>query len=106
MSEKNRTHVFRPEEPPEHDGKSYPELTFRKMKAKDLVASDLVKGELRKSFAIFASMADVPIQVIEDLDGDDFVRMGLEVAHLMGKSGKKAADEAKAKLMGAVAGEA
>lgn len=75
----------------EHDGKTYKSLTLRKMKAKDIVASDLVTGEARKGMAIFASMAGVPIQVIEDLDADDFEKLGLEAAPLMGKRGRRMA---------------
>ena len=74
--------------PVEHDGKTYASLTLRKMKARDLVAGDLVSGETRKAFAIFASMADVPIQVIEELDVDDFEAVGREAAPLMGKSAR------------------
>jgi len=84
-------------DPIEHDGKSYSVLTLRKMKAKDLVAGDLVKGDTRKAMAIFASMAGVPIQVIEDLDVDDFEGLGEAATPLMGKSAEKAMAEAKAK---------
>lgn len=69
----------------EHDGKTYTSLTLRRMKAKDLVAGDLVSGEARKAFAIFASMAGVPIQVVEELDMDDFEKVGREAGPLMGK---------------------
>ncbi len=79
------TITFTPVEPLTHDGKTYSSLTLRKMKAKDLVAGDLVQGETRKVFAIFASMASVPIQVIEELDVDDFERLGEVAAPLMGK---------------------
>ena len=80
-------------EPVEHDGKSYSSLTLRKMKAKDLVAGDLVTGDTRKGFAIFASMADVPIGVIEELSIDDFERLGQEAGPLMGKSAAAAMDK-------------
>jgi hypothetical protein len=83
-------------EPVTHDGKSYPSLTLRKLKAKDLVAGDLVQGETRKAFAIFASMAGVPIQVIEELDVDDFELLGREAAPLMGKSAAAAMAKAPA----------
>lgn len=89
MSDKNKL-VFKLSESVSHGEKAYIELTFRKMKARDLVAMDAVQGEMRKTFALFASMADVPIQVIEEMDGDDFIRMGAEVAPLMGKSAKAA----------------
>jgi hypothetical protein len=78
------------DEPVTHDGKLYASLTLRKMKAKDLVAGDLVTGDTRRAFAIFASMAGVPIGVIEELDVDDFERLGREAAPLMGKSAQAA----------------
>lgn len=84
-------------EPVEHDGKTYATLTLRKMKAKDLVAGDLVSGDSRKAFAIFASMAGVPIQVIEELDIEDFEALGEAAVPLMGKSAAKAQAELVAK---------
>jgi hypothetical protein len=47
-------------------------------------------GTERKAFAIFASMAGVPIQVIEALDMDDFDKLSQEATPLMGKSAEKA----------------
>ncbi len=85
-----KTITFTLETPVEHDGQTYTTLTLRKMKAKDLVAADLVNGNLRKSLAIFASMAGVPIMVMEELDTDDFNRLGREAAPLMGKLAVKA----------------
>lgn len=76
--------------------KTYASLTFRKMKAKDLVAQDLVKGEQRQSMALFASMAGVPIGVIEELDVDDYEKLALEVAPLLGKSAMAAMAAVKA----------
>lgn len=93
----SKTHVFTPSEPVTFGSKTYKDLTFRKMKAKDLVAGDLVTGEARKGMAYFASMADVPIGVIEELDVDDFERMSEEVAPLMGKSSQEALRRAKEK---------
>lgn len=65
---------------------TYKSLTFRKMKGKDMCAGDLVSGDTRKGFAIFASMADVPITVIEELSADDVEKVGLACMPLMGKS--------------------
>lgn len=90
--------TFTPDTPPVHNGKSYPVLSMRKMKAKDLVSADLVAGDTRKVFAVIASMADVPIQVIEDLDGDDYDRLEELVKPLMGKS-MRAMVEARGRRM-------
>lgn len=79
--------------PVEYQGKTYTSLTFRKLKAKDLVASDLVDGEVRKSIAIFASNAGVPMGVIEELDLDDFERIGEEIRPLLGKLASRLAGQ-------------
>lgn len=81
-----KTVTVKLETPVEFNKATYSELTFRKAKARDFVAADLVKGDARRGFAILASMADVPLQVIEELDIDDFEAIGAEVAPLMGKS--------------------
>ena len=68
------------------NGETFAQLTLRKLKARDLVAGDLVTGEAHRAMAMFASMAGVPLGVIEELDIDDFERLGQEAAPLMGKS--------------------
>jgi hypothetical protein len=93
----NQTTTFTPTEPITYNDKVYPALTLRKMKAKDLVAGDLVTGDMRKSFAILASMASVPIGVVEELDIDDFERLSEVAAPLMGKSARAAIKAAKEK---------
>lgn len=72
--------------PVSFNGATFERLTMRKMKVKDLVAGDLATGDTAKTIAIFASMANVPIQVIEELDMDDFEQLSREAAPLMGKS--------------------
>ncbi|ABE63167.1 hypothetical protein Nham_2376 [Nitrobacter hamburgensis X14] len=94
----SHTVTFTPESPITYNDKAYPALTLRKMKAKDLVAGDLVTGDTRKAFAIYASMAGVPIGVIEELDIDDFERLSEVAAPLMGKSAKAAIKAAKEKI--------
>lgn len=93
----SKTVTFTPSEPVTYNDQAYPSLTLRKMKAKDLVAGDLVTGETRKSFAIIASMAGVPMGVIEDLDIDDFERLSEVATPLMGKSAQAALAAARAK---------
>lgn len=92
----SNTVTFTPSEPITYNEKPYPVLSLRKMKAKDLVAGDLVDGDTRKSLAILASMAGVPIGVIEELDVDDFERLSDVAVPLMGKSAKAAMEAAKA----------
>ena len=93
----SQTVTFTPESPVTFNDKLYPVLTLRKMKAKDLVAGDLVTGESRRTFAILASMAGVPIGVVEELDIDDFERLSEVAAPLMGKSAMVAIAAAKEK---------
>lgn len=87
--------TFTPSTPVSYNGKDYPVITVRKMKAKDLVAADLVTGDTRKSFAILASMSDVPLGVVEELDVDDFEKLSEVAAPFMGKSAKAAIEAAK-----------
>lgn len=65
--------------------KTFGSLTFRKMKARDLAAADLVSGNVKKGFAMLASMADVPIQVVLELDVDDLEGAQEVAAPFMGK---------------------
>jgi hypothetical protein len=92
--------TFTPQVPVTYNEKPYPVLTLRKMKAKDLVAGDLVTGETRVAMAILASMAGVPIGVIEELDIDDFERLSEVAAPLMGKSAMAAIAAARAPAAG------
>lgn len=84
--------------PVEYQGKTYADLTFRKLKVKDLVAADLVDGDIRKSLALFASSAGVPIGVFEELDVEDFADVSERIKPLLGKSTER--------LLGRTAGDA
>lgn len=85
------------ETPISFNGETFTELTFRKMKVKDLVAGDLIEGETAKSLAIYGSMAAVAAEVIAELEVDDFEALGDKVAPLMGKSAQAAVLEAARK---------
>lgn len=91
------TVTFTPSSPVIFADKPYPVLCLRKMKAKDLVAADLVTGETRKGFAILASMAGVPLGVVEDLEVDDLERLQEVAAPLMGKAAMAAIKAVKEK---------
>lgn len=76
-------------EPVAHGKETYSSLTFaRTTRGKDLVAMDAVQGDIRKSFALFASMAGVPLQVFLEMSTDDYAAVAQAVAPLMGKQGK------------------
>lgn len=76
-------------DPVEYQGKAYADLTFRRLKVKDLVAADLVDGDVRKSLALFASSAGVPIGVLEELGVDDFAEVSEQIKPLLGKSAER-----------------
>lgn len=67
-------------------GKTYTQLTFRRPKAKDMAASDFVGGGPRGTFAIYASIADVEIGVIEELDYADYVLAQRAAEKMVGNS--------------------
>ena len=93
---KPKTITFTPSEPIESGGETYEKLTFRRMRVRHMVAMDKVQGEVRKTVALFASMADVPMAVIDDLDMDDFERLSKEIVPLMGNSARLLAKQAEA----------
>jgi len=85
---KPKTITFTPSEPIEAGGETHEKLTFQRMRVRHLVAMDKVDGQMRKTVALFAAMADVPIPVIDALDMDDFERLTEEVVPLMGNSAR------------------
>ncbi|GHB34136.1 hypothetical protein GCM10007094_24010 [Pseudovibrio japonicus] len=66
-----RTKTIPLEEPLEWDGKVYKEVTFKRMKGKEV--SELPVGE--SLIVLAAYVTGVPAVVIEDLDQDDFVEV-------------------------------
>lgn len=75
------------EEPVTHGDTTHDTIVFsRKRKVRDLLAADGVKGQLNKTAAVYASMADVPVAVILDLDADAYADLEAKVEPLMGKS--------------------
>lgn len=72
--------------PVTHNGKTYETLAFRRPKTGDLLVMDSVKGELAKSLALYAAIADVPLPVIKEIELDDFNALSLVVAPLLGES--------------------
>jgi len=69
----------------EHDGITYASLTFRPMKARDALVAEGEQSEVLAGFKLFAALADVPVEVILELDMIDLAKIGEEVAPLMGK---------------------
>lgn len=67
-----------------HGEKIYAELTFREAELGDLCAADAVTGEMQKTAAILAGMAEVPIQAIRKLKARDLAAITDKVGPLMG----------------------
>jgi len=74
-------------EPITHGKETYTELKFtRLMRGREMLAMDAVQGGMRKTYALYASLADVPIQVIYDMLTSDLGKVALVVAALTGES--------------------
>lgn len=87
MTSKVKTAELPLEEPVEHDGKTYEKLTLRRMKAGDTLVAEEYQNQAKAGMALFAAMANVPVEVIMELDMDDFMALSDKAAPLMGKSG-------------------
>jgi hypothetical protein len=55
----------------------------RRAKAKDLKAMDGISGEIGKSAALLAQLADVPVSYIDQMDAADFTRAAAVVADFL-----------------------
>lgn len=64
------------------------EITLRRPKGNDLMASDLVDGEQRKNLAVIASMAGKPLKIFGDMDSVDLERLSNVAMELRKKSPK------------------
>jgi len=78
--------VFPLKKPIEQDGKTYTSLTFNEATAGDLALADSITGELTKTLAILAGMADVSIHVIKKIKASDLKALNEKVAPLMGEA--------------------
>lgn len=70
--------------PIEHDGKTFATLTFREAELGDLCAGDHFDGQLQKTAALLAGMAQVSLPVIKRLKARDLATITDKVGHLMG----------------------
>lgn len=71
---KERERVIPLEFPVEYDGKLYEELTVRRINGKDFSAMSAFDGN-KESVLLASLMTSAPVEVIEALDGDDFVEL-------------------------------
>lgn len=86
VTEKKKTATVPLSEPVEFDGKTYKELTLRRMKAKDALLGDGETNEVMVGYLTYAAMAGVPVEVIGELDLDDLEALSAAAVPLMGKS--------------------
>lgn len=71
--------------PVTHDGKTYDALTFRRMKARDALLAEGEGEQIMAGYKLFAALADVPVEVILDLDMEDMTAVSEVAAAQMGK---------------------
>lgn len=80
-------------EPITHGKDTFTALTFaRTMRGKDMVAMDAVQGGMRKTYALYASLSGVPLQVFLEMETGDLEQVAQVVAGLTGKSSKTTDD--------------
>lgn len=75
--------------PFEHDGREISSLTFRRMKAKDALIGEGGEEKVKTGYMLYATLAGVPIEVIEELDMEDLEKIAEAVVPLMGKSARE-----------------
>lgn len=85
--------------PFDYDGREITSLTFRRMKTKDSYVGEDIENPAKAGFALFAALAGVKIEVIEELDIDDLEKVSEETLPLMGKSALAVAAAQKKKML-------
>lgn len=68
-------HTFSLSYPVEHDGKSIASVELRRPKVKDMLRAEKARdagGDLGVAVALVAAIADLPLEVIEQVDATDF----------------------------------
>lgn len=68
-----------------YDGREITSLTFRRMKTKDSYVGEDIENPAKAGFALFAALAGVDLELIEELDIDDLEKVSEETLPLMGK---------------------
>lgn len=67
------------------NGKEVTSVTFRRPSGRDWRRTDEEKGEVGKAYRLAASISGLPMQVFDDMDGND----ALLCSAVAGKMGKK-----------------
>lgn len=68
------------------NGAVFESLTFREMKARDTLIAEDSDSEIMAGYKLFATLADVEVEVILELCIEDLNQIGKATASLMGKS--------------------
>jgi hypothetical protein len=78
------------------EGREVKSLSFRRMKAKDALLGEGETNQTRVGWLLYAALAGVSVELIEELDIEDLEKIAEAIVPLMGKSAAKAAAEARA----------
>ena len=81
MSEKNTVSLDRPITV---DGSEISSLSFRRAKVRDLQAVEGVSGDVSKTVALAANLAEVPRDAFEEMDAADFSKVAGVIEGFLG----------------------
>ncbi|HEV7293115.1 MAG TPA: phage tail assembly protein [Devosia sp.] len=95
MSETKRSVTVDLAYPFEHEGREVKSLSFRRMKAKDALVAEGETNQAKAGYLLYAALAGVDVQIIEELDIEDLEKIGEAIIPLMGKSAAAAMDKQK-----------
>ena len=85
------------EYPFEYDGREIDSLTLRRMRAGDALVGEQTKDSAEAGYLLLARLADVDVEVIKNMDLEDFETAQEAMVDMMGKSARKAVEEATKK---------
>ena len=85
-----RTKTIELDFPVEFEGETVTELTIRRMKAGDSLVSEGTEDKGRAGMELMAALTDRPVELIAELDLEDFVNLSEAMAGMLGKHGKAA----------------
>jgi hypothetical protein len=69
--------------PVRHGDKEITEVTLRRLKGKDLVESEKFPGELERSAFLISRATGLPMEVVLEMDGEDFTSLSQKVARFL-----------------------
>ncbi|WP_321336591.1 phage tail assembly protein [Breoghania sp.] len=79
------------EVPVEFEGREVVELTFRRIKGKDIKAMDRHNGtDVDKAFFMIARLSGMAPEFVDEMDGADFEACSKIIENFMGRPGRRA----------------